>query len=144
MSDRPDSKNFYYPSGGFLRLDMLPDPEHPPPLLRGHPIGFLVPLLVPLELRYPVVRVSGRDRPMLGAAMPEATVDEDRQTGADEDDVRSASLVRPRREVDTVAKPIREQDPSHGQLRAGVLAPVRPHRFGNAITGRPRAATNGE
>ena len=69
---------------GVLRRDVLPDAQHPPSLGLRHGGRLRVALNIPRELRLPVLDVRGRDRPVLGAPVPEAAVDEHRQaaTGA--------------------------------------------------------------
>ena len=112
---------------GLLRGDVLPDAENPPPLGLGHGGRLRVALTILRQLRLPVVGVRDRDRPVLGAPVPEAPVDENGQAPPGEDDVRPAPLIAPRREIDAVPVAARVQKPADRHLGLGVPAPVRPH-----------------
>ena len=131
---------------GLLRGNVLPDAENPPPLGLGHGGRLRVALTILHQLRLPVVGVRDRDRPVLGAPVPEAPVDENGQAPPGEDDVRPAPLIAPRREIDAVPVAARVQEPADRHLGLGVPAPVRPHRPGGAGTagpGRPGSPVSG-
>jgi len=55
---------------------MLPNPDHEPPRLSQREIDLCIASLVRFELGQPIVAVGFGFRPMFGAAMPEASVDE--------------------------------------------------------------------
>jgi hypothetical protein len=75
----------------FTRLLVLPDPKNMPAVRDQLGIVPAVALDVPLELREPVRRVCSRTDAVLRALMPEASVDEDRDPLAREDDIRATS-----------------------------------------------------
>src|SRR3954449_12536487 len=66
---------------------VLPDPHDRPALGREARVRVAVARDVSLDLRPPEVRVVARPRTVLGAAVPEAAVDEHRDLRAGEDDV---------------------------------------------------------
>jgi hypothetical protein len=72
---------------GRRRSLVLPDPNHRPPgslkLLRG--VG--VSLLIRLDLRAPPVAISLRPSAVRWTPMPEAAIDEDRDTRSRKDDI---------------------------------------------------------
>jgi hypothetical protein len=72
--------------GVFQRL-MLPDPEHAPTSGPQSLVYTPVPINIPLELRFPVLRVDRRLSPMDWTAMPEATIDKDRQKSLRKHDI---------------------------------------------------------
>lgn len=89
------------------------------------------------ELGRPIPLVCGRLTAMLGARMPEATIDKDSNFPAGEDDVgtdaRTAGKVEP--VILAVSKPKCMQRTAEGDLRLGVRAAVGPHVAGTAIVG---------
>ena len=66
---------------------MLPDAHHRPAGGDERVVDPNVPLLVAAELRRPVAIVRPRLRPVIGAHMPEAAIDEQRHPLAEEGDV---------------------------------------------------------
>src|SRR4051794_24845899 len=63
------------PVRGGPRILVLPDTDHGPAAFTQDVVDFGVPFRIPLQLLTPEFRVGARQCPVLGAAMPEATVD---------------------------------------------------------------------
>ena len=72
---------------------MLPKPEHRPSCCGKSIVGVLVTIPVPGDLLLPVLGVSRSLGVMLGAAVPEAAVEEYRDALLGEDQVCSAPKV---------------------------------------------------
>lgn len=108
---------------------MLPEPHHgpagfPEPTCRIH-----VAFSVPGDFGPPVVRIRLRFDVVLRAAVPEATIDEDRDACAREHDVGSTTPIGDIcGMVDAVTQSGGVQPATDRQLDRGVLALVRPHR----------------
>lgn len=79
--------NFRYESRGCGGIVVLPDSDHQPAGGCQLGVGVAVTGLVAPDLLSPVVGISFRCRPMVWAAVPEATVDEDGDSGSAEDQV---------------------------------------------------------
>jgi hypothetical protein len=77
--------------GGRHHVFVLPHPNHGPPGLSQQPVGVAVTRLVPRHLPPPPLRVAGRADAVLGAAVPEAAVDEHCDTFARKRHVHAAS-----------------------------------------------------
>lgn len=105
---------------------MLPHPDDGPSSggkSRGH---LTIPLGVPCQLRAPIARVDLRHRPVIRAAVPEASVDEDRHLGSCEGDVDVRSEpVKPNEEVLPEAQSQGVELASEPELSRGVDALVR-------------------
>lgn len=117
------------------RLDRLVLPNsHDRPAGLGEPaVGVPVTRSGALDLRPPPLGVGNRPRRVLGAAVPEATVDEDRHARAPEDQIGSTTQVRQRLTVYAVTKSASEQFGAEPQLSGSVSPPHLPHarrRFG--------------
>jgi hypothetical protein len=69
---------------------MFPQADHSPPCLTKPPIGGSVALFGLGNLRSPEAGIVPRHDAMLGAAMPEAAVDEDRKPETWENYIRTA------------------------------------------------------
>lgn len=69
---------------------MLPDPDTQPSCLGEECVNLPVPIDVALELRSPVIRVGLWIRRVIGAAVPEAPIDEDGDTSAPKDEIGSS------------------------------------------------------
>jgi len=69
---------------------MLPDGDDRPPMLAEFFRGPVVPAPVGVELGCPEPRIGGWQFPVLGAAVPEAAVDEDGRAPAYQCEVRTA------------------------------------------------------
>lgn len=130
---------------------MLPDSDDGP-AVRNEVSGVAdVPMPVLLDLRTPVRLVGCRDGPVHGASMPEAAVDENRNSLLREDDVWSDSprAGDPDRQVNTESKTGPVQRRSHRELKLGIASLVRAHdaptRLRNALPsiGTPSAVAHG-
>ena len=87
------------------RILVLPAAQHRPAQLLQLMRGLRVARPVGLDLGDPVLGVRLRGDVMLGAAVPEAAVDEHHHLGPGERDVCAAALVERQRQVDPVAQP---------------------------------------
>lgn len=105
---------------------MLPEPQYHPPCGFERGVCFAIALDVALKLRQPVLGVALRQCRMLWATMPEATVDEDSDPLAREDDVGSPAAAQGG-EIDPVAQPRGVHQPAHCEFGLGVPAAIRPH-----------------
>ena len=119
---------------------MRPDADRAPSRLCQEPVGVAIACDVRCQLRLPPGTVGGRLRPVNGAAVPEAPVDEDRHLQAREDEVRAPTASRQRRHVDPVAKPLRVQRSAQGQLGRCVAAAGALHASPDGRSGRRRGA----
>ena len=68
---------------------MLPDTDHLPARLVQGEVVLAVAGHVPLELGLPVIDMGAGNIPMIGAAVPEAPINENRDSKTHEDDVDS-------------------------------------------------------
>lgn len=103
--------------GGCL---VFPEAQDGPALCREVFGGLQVAGHVPVELGAPPVGVGLGTGGVLGAAVPEAAVEEDGDPGAAEEYVDGPPGHAGHRRVDPVAQPPAEQQPSYGQLLGGV------------------------
>lgn len=83
---------------------MLPNPHDQPSGLCESRIGVRVATTVRLDLLAPEISILGRPGRMLGTAMPEAAVHEDRYACRSEDDVGSTAFVGQERPVHPVSQ----------------------------------------
>ncbi len=111
----------YDPVGRHLRTLVLPDPDRFAPCSRQPLVGVAITVLVGGDLAWPVPAV-GTVLPtaVLGAAVPDAPVDEDSDLGTSEGDVGLPGEVGQRSSVDAVAQPSTAQNPPQAQLRSRV------------------------
>jgi hypothetical protein len=70
---------------------MLPDPDDLPTCRGQQAVDPIVSLSIPIELRTPILAVCLRRPSVVGAAMPEAAIDEHRDSLGREHDVCSMS-----------------------------------------------------
>lgn len=117
------------------RVLMLPDPQHRPTKIAQLPALPGVPLDIRLELVLPPLAVVAGRGSVLGAPVPEAAIDEHRQSSPREAHVRSAGQRQVRPEAQATA----EQLPPQGHLRSGVPAGHAGHLRGHLRTGGTRA-----
>mgnify|MGYP001227613457 CR=1 FL=1 len=119
------------------RVLMLPDPDDLPTVVVENPVGFLVTFHVPLDLGLPEVGVGPRSDVMLRTAVPEASVDEDRDPCCAEDEVRCPAEILYRSGIDSEA----EAEPVHKrpdpQLRGCVASSVPLHGLSCSLGGSP-------
>lgn len=118
------------------RVFVLPYTNHAPPCFRQKPIRFSVTLSVSSDLLGPVLGVGGRLRVVLGAAVPETTVHENRHLGPREDDVGGSTNAGQRADGDAVPEAQRVDGSPEGELGLGIPAAVGLHALAGAITGR--------
>lgn len=117
---------------------MLPEPQDSPPFLLESPGRVEIPLAVSLDLRTPVGSICPRRDEVLGAAVPETTVDEHCDPPPGKHDVGSSAAVRSeRRVVDAVAEACGMEESPDGELRTSVSADVALHRRARSLGGRP-------
>ena len=111
-----------------LRSFMLPVAQHNPPGVDQCPVRLGVALTVAHDLLLPVVGMGlGRRSAVLGAAVPEAAVDEHRDLEACEDDVGPAAQVGKGAGVDPITQPMGVQQTPHGHFRLRIARPIGLH-----------------
>lgn len=103
-----------------LGVLVLPEAQWHPADLSEVSISVEVASAVRGELLLPPGCVRLRCNPVLGAAMPEAPIDEHRHPCWSEEDVSTSSGHLRKRGVHPVAKSSAMQDPPEGELRLGV------------------------
>ena len=129
------------PVGGHLRVLVLPDPDRRPPCCQQALVGVEITVLVGFDLLRPVPAVGAMPTTaVLGAAMPEAAVDENGDLGTGEDDVGLSGKAWERAPVDAVAQPAPMKDTSERQLRSGVTSGEGTHLLVDCLTGGERRA----
>lgn len=106
---------------------MLPEPEDPPSGILEPPGGIKIPRHVPSELFGPIVGVRPRNGPVIGAGVPIAAVDEDRDVLPGKHDVRCATERWLWAMCDAVSKSCCVQESAHCQLRRGIAGFVGLH-----------------
>jgi hypothetical protein len=111
-----------------LGVLVLPHSHRAPPCAPEEVISLGVSLSVPADFFRPVLRIGGRLSRMVGTPVPEAPVNEDRDTGGTKHEVGGASEISQR----TRSHPVPQTESVHGvanrQLWPSVPAPVREHR----------------
>lgn len=115
------------PSRGGIHFLMLPDPHGRPAARCQKPVCFGIPRLVAGDLVGPVPRVCLWRVAVVGAAMPEAAVNEHRYPAVREQDVSCAPKIRQRPPVYEEAESLRVQGTSESQLGRRVPGPLRTH-----------------
>lgn len=119
-----------------IGLLMLPDPDRDPSCGDQSLVSVAIPVLVGCDLRQPVPAVGAVRAPtVLGAAVPEAAVDEDGHLGAGKDDVGLPSEVRQRASMDPVAKATPVELSAERQLRPGVASGEGAHLLVDRLAG---------
>ena len=151
VTGRPDSSR---PGRGWPRPDqgrqnrrhrrlerlVLPDPDHVPAGRGQRGVGRPVTLDVAAQLGLPVPDVARGPGAVLGAGMPEAAVDEDRDAPGRERDIGPDSLAVGQIKPVVLPEPVplAVQGPAQRQFGLGVGAPVGPHVGRAPLTGRVR------
>lgn len=102
---------------------VFPDPQYSPTELLQIGIGSPIALDVAIKLHLPETSIRGRTRVVLGAAVPEAPVDEDRHPLAYERQVRATGQLLPERV--SPASPV--QGPPERELGARIATPNSGH-----------------
>jgi hypothetical protein len=116
---------------------MLPNPDHEPPRFPQSEIDFRIASLVCSELGQPIVAVGFGFRPVFGATMPEASVDEDGDFRWPEHHVGSSADFRERSRRDAVSQAFTVDKGADPEFRMGVATAIADHRFTDAFRGRP-------
>src|SRR4051812_13108616 len=93
------------PVGCLHRRFVLPDPQYVPAQTLENHVRVAVARLSPLDLPAPPLLIGDGAYAVLGAAVPEATVDEHRQSGAGEGDVDGPPSVRRKGQLYPVPHP---------------------------------------
>lgn len=117
----------FHAAGGLAGVLMLPDAQHPPPRSTQPAIGVCIAQSIGLDLCPPIRGVGLWPGPMLGTPVPEAAIDEDRNTSAGEEDVCAPSKARQGLAIDPKPESATMQQRTDGQLRPGVTRAVRSH-----------------
>lgn len=107
------------------RIFVLPEPNHPPPSRCELTVGVPIPSHVARDLGRPVVRPGLRQAQMLRAAVPEASVEQDDNTGAWKEKISGPAEARERSPADEVPQPSGMHARPDGHLQARVPAAVR-------------------
>ena len=117
-----------YLGGGNRGRFVLPDADDVPAIFRQPHFGAAITLDVGLELGFPPLavglRMSGVDR----AAMPKASVDEDRDLGWPEDDVSGQPESANGLPMNPVAQPKPMQFATKCKFWPGIAPTIGPHR----------------
>lgn len=103
-----------------LGVLVLPEAQWHPADLSEVSISVVVASAVRSELRLPPSCVSLRSHPVVGAAVPEASIDEHRHLCRPEEDVSTSPGHPRKRGVHPVAKSPAVQYPPDSELRLGV------------------------
>lgn len=121
----------------FLRILVLPDPDHRPARLGEPVVRLLIPLSVPSYLFRPILGIGLRHSVVFGASMPKAAVHEDRDFRAREHQVSGPSKVRKGPDGDAIPETRGMDTASYLPLRTGVPALVGLHAPADARVRRP-------
>lgn len=116
---------------------MFPCSDHRPSGGPEQGRGFRVPLPVPLHFRRPELGIGSSARVMLRAPVPEASVDEDGDSGGSEQDVRATVQSGDGAGVDSITEAVGVKEFANRQLWFGVTATVAPHRTPDRRAGSP-------
>ena len=108
---------------------MRPRTNHSPAMLREDGRLPAISFAVLRELRSPVIRVRSRLRPVFGATMPPAAVDEEDDSPAREYHVRTDRTLAgdANGEVGAIPQTTSVEGPTDRQLRLRVGSPIRLH-----------------
>lgn len=117
---------------------MLPEAEHDPTCLPKGRRRLDVPLPVSGKLGRPVVRMCRRHDSVVGAPVPEASVEVDGEPRAGEDDVSARAQTRHGREVDPVAMTSTMEFSTDTKFERGVASSVGAHGPGGPWARGPR------
>jgi hypothetical protein len=110
-----------------IRIVMLPKSQDSPTCFEQPRIRIPIPLDICRDLERPVTRVLPGYLVVLGATMPVATVDEDRDPCPAEYDVCGTTQVRERPYSNSVPHAFGMQEPTNGEFRSRVAAPIGLH-----------------
>ncbi len=114
--------------GNIVSVLVLPAADDGPASGAEPLIGVSIPLLIALDFLRPVPAVGSMNAPaVLGAAVPEASVDEDGDPWPREHDVGLPPEMRLGATVDEVAQAETVKGPTQGKLRSGVTAALVAH-----------------
>lgn len=100
--ESPAADDLFYVGGYVCNVLMLPDSEHSPTKGAQMCIRLTIPFDVPSEFVGPPRAVGCGRRIVLGTAVPEAPVDEHRNSGTSKQDVRTSTGQPGKRGVDAV------------------------------------------
>jgi hypothetical protein len=106
---------------------MLPYPHDCPTASREKRVVSHITLHVPPDLCIPVVRVSGGPRSVLGAAMPETTIHEDRKARSANNHICATTQVGLRSHVQSEPDSATMQRRPYGALRTSVRSSITAH-----------------
>ena len=121
----------------FLRILVLPDPDHRPTRLGEPVVRLLIPFSVPSYLFRPIFGIGLRHGVVFRASMPKAPVHEDRDFRAREHQVGGPSKIRKGSDGDAIPETRGVDTASYLPLRTGVPALVGPHALADARVRRP-------
>ena len=76
----PRINNILHSCRSLLRRLMLPDPDRHPACIRESPVGVRISGSIGSHFLSPITRISHRNGVVLGAAVPETTIEENRHT----------------------------------------------------------------
>lgn len=114
--------------GRFVRTDVLPDPNNSQPELSCAVFRVAVASLVPGDLVAPEVGSGLGHHEVLGAPVPEATIDEDVKADPREYNVGASSAIERQRVIDPEPQARSVEERPDCEFRTGVTPPVRHHR----------------
>lgn len=121
------------------RRVMFPDPDHSPTQLSQRPVHSPVPSDIALELERPIVRVGLRWLAMEGAGVPEAAINENRNSQRCKRDISSDNLATVR---DGKVLPKSKSEPMklrpQRPLRASVMGMIALHYRPDGLVGSRR------
>lgn len=132
------SNRIFNSNRGVFRIIVLPAPHHDPSGVDEQRVCFLVPLKGASDLSRPEVRVCPGDRVVRRAAMPEATVQENRYFRHREHHVRGSSYLLDGSAVDEIAQPTGMDGSTERQLGTSVPSAVGSHARANPGRRCPR------
>ena len=125
--------------GSFSGILMLPEAQHRPTPGAQELIGPPIALGIRSELLGPPFRVAFGYGPVVRTAVPEASVDEDRQFPISPPDVHSESLIRQGTEINPVPDPGGVKKLSYGHLAPGIASLLPRHVGADSLRSGGRA-----
>lgn len=133
-----------------LRLDcesdivrglVLPEAQDSPTRILERTPRLAIPLNGCVQLGTPELGIRSGLGPVFRARVPEAPVDEHRDSSGTEHEVSRATQVPHGPGIDSIAQSKPMDGRSHCQLRSGIPTAIRHHRPTRSLRGRPRART---